>query len=111
MKNLLHEGFPFVRTIVDNFQAPGLEGPHLCLVYEPMRELLWIFQQRWENSKLPVTLVKVYLGILLLRFDYLHSECSIIRTSGFKAILDVSRGPNWAYSIRDVKLDNILLGF
>ncbi|KAI9857138.1 MAG: hypothetical protein M1813_008629 [Trichoglossum hirsutum] len=90
-RNPSHEGFPFVGTMLDNFEAPGPDGPHLCLVYEPMREPLWLFQRRWENGKLPPALLKVYLRFLLRGLDYLRSECHIIHT--------------------DLKLDNILLGF
>ena len=50
------------------------------LVYEPMREPLWLFQRRWENDKLPVALLKVYLRFILRGLDYLHSECHIIHT-------------------------------
>ncbi|XMA15014.1 hypothetical protein WAI453_007805 [Rhynchosporium graminicola] len=91
MKNPSHDGFSFVRTMLDSFEAPGQDGPHLCLVYEPMREPLWLFQRRWEDGKLPPALLKVYLRFLLRGLDYLHSECHIIHT--------------------DLKLDNILLGF
>ena len=90
-KNPSHDGFPFVRTMLDNFEVPGLDGAHLCLVYEPMREPLWLFQWRWENNKLPPAFLKVYLRFLLRGLDYLHSECRIIHTGKFKITLDVSR--------------------
>jgi serine/threonine protein kinase len=90
-KNPSHEGFPFVRTMLDNFEVPGPDGPHLCLVYEPMREPLWLFQRRW-GGKLPPALLKVYLRLLLRGLDYLHSECYIIHTGEFEATLDVNRG-------------------
>ena len=86
-RNPSHEGFPFVRTTLDNFEAPGPDGPHLCLVYEPMREPLCLFQRRWENGKLLPALLKVYLRFLLRGLDYLHSECHIIHTGEFKATL------------------------
>ncbi|KAI9674409.1 MAG: hypothetical protein M1817_001747 [Caeruleum heppii] len=89
--NKSHEGFRFVRTLVDDFELMGPDGIHLCLVYEPMREPLWRFQQRWEDGKLPPSLLKVYLKFLLQGLDYLHSECHIIHT--------------------DLKPDNILVGF
>jgi serine/threonine protein kinase len=92
-RNPSHEGFLFVRTMLDNFEVPGPDGLHLCLVYEPMREPLWLFQQRWENGKLPPALLKVYLRFLLRGLDYLHSKCYIIYTGEFKATLDVNTGP------------------
>lgn len=79
-KNPSHDGFRFVRTFLDSFEAPGQDGPHLCMVYEPMRESLELFVRRWENGKLPVALVKVYLRFFLRGLDYLHSECQIIHT-------------------------------
>lgn len=79
-KNPSHDGFHFVRTMLDSFETPGLYGAHVCLVYEPMREPLWLFQRRWENNKLPVAVLKVYLKFLLRGLDYLHSECHIIHT-------------------------------
>jgi serine/threonine-protein kinase SRPK3 len=79
-RNPSHEDFSFVRTMLDNFEVPGPDGPHLCLVYEPVREPLWLFQRRWENGKLLLALLKVYLRFLLRGLDYLHSECYIIHT-------------------------------
>jgi len=55
-----------------------------------MREPLWLFQRRWENGKLPPSLLKVYLKFLLRGLNYLHSECHIIHTGGFEAALDVN---------------------
>ena len=81
--NPSHEGFPFVRTMLDNFEVPGPVGPHLCLVNEPMREPLWLFQRRRENGKLPPALLKVYLRFLLRGLSYLHSECHIVHTGEF----------------------------
>ena len=89
MRNPFHEGFRYVRTVVDNFEAAGPDGTHLCLVYEPMREPLWRFQQRWEDNKIPPSLLKVYLKFLLQGLNYLHSECHIIHTGGFKTLPDV----------------------
>ncbi|EEP80717.1 predicted protein [Uncinocarpus reesii 1704] len=41
-----HQGFNYVRTCLDSFEEKGPHGTHLCLVYEPLREPIWLFQQR-----------------------------------------------------------------
>lgn len=89
--NPSHEGFLFVRTTIDNFELASLHGTHTCLVFEPMREPLWLFLKRCENHKFPLPLLKGYMEFLLKGLDYLHSECRIIHT--------------------DLKLDNILVSF
>lgn len=95
--------------MLDSFEAIGPEGKHLCLVYEPMREPLWLFQQRLPDGKIPPPLLKVYLGIFFQALDYLHSECHIIHTGEFQ-------GDVWLRKLRltliiDLKMDNILVGF
>ncbi|KAI9681153.1 MAG: hypothetical protein M1817_002435 [Caeruleum heppii] len=89
--NPSHGGFPYIRTVVENFEAEGPNGTHVCLVYEPMREPLWLFQQRCKNRKFPLALLKGYLELLLKGLDYAHVECHVIHT--------------------DLKLDNIMVGF
>ena len=79
-----HKGFPYVRTVIDDFEATGLDGTPLVLVYEAIREPLWLFQQRWENGKIPPSLLKVYLKFLLQGLEYLHSECRIIHTGAYR---------------------------
>ncbi|KAL8861012.1 MAG: hypothetical protein Q9178_002525 [Gyalolechia marmorata] len=86
-----HNGFLFVRTTLDSFEATGPDDSHVCLVYEPLREPLWIFQRRWEDGKLPPSIVKVYTRLLLQGLNYLHSECHVIHT--------------------DLKPDNIMMRF
>ncbi|KAL8830149.1 MAG: hypothetical protein Q9170_005870 [Blastenia crenularia] len=89
--NPSHRGFPHIRTVIDNFEAEGPNSIHVCLVYEPMREPLWLFQQRCRNRKFSLALLKGYLELLLKGLDYVHSECHIVHT--------------------DLKLDNIMVGF
>lgn len=80
----------FVRTTLDSFEVTGPDDKHLCLVYEPLREPLWIFQRRWEDGKLPPSIVKVYTRFFLQGLNYLHSECHVIHTGGFEASFDVN---------------------
>ena len=110
MKNPSHEGFEFVRPMLDHFEVTGPDGTHSCLVYEPMRELLWQFQQRLPDNRIPPGLLKVYVEFLLQGLDYLHSECHVIHTGELEAIKLIFASMK-AHSIKDIKADNILLGF
>ena len=78
--NPTHKGFLFVREMVDHFEISGPNGIHQCLVYEPMRESMTLFQRRFTDVKIPVFLAKQYTIHMLLALDYLHSECKIIHT-------------------------------
>ncbi|KAF4213392.1 hypothetical protein CNMCM5878_000026 [Aspergillus fumigatiaffinis] len=90
-QNPEHRGRVILRTCLDDFEVTGPEGKHMCLVYEPMREPLWILQRRFVDRKLPLPIAKAYIYFLLVGLDYLHSECKVVHT--------------------DLKLDNILMSF
>lgn len=57
---------------------------HLALVFEPLREPLWLFRRRITHTdhatydSLP--LMKCYLIILLQGLDYMHSQAHVIHT-------------------------------
>ncbi|KUJ06460.1 CMGC protein kinase [Mollisia scopiformis] len=89
--NPSHFGFNFVRVVQDSFKLAGPYGSHTCLVYEPMREPLNIFQRRFADGKVSPAALQVFIQLLLEALDYLHSECEIIHT--------------------DLKMDNILMSF
>ncbi|KAI9892748.1 MAG: hypothetical protein M1814_001168 [Vezdaea aestivalis] len=89
--NPSHEGFPYVRTVIDTFKVAKWNDMQVCLVFEPMREPLWRFQQRCKNRKFPLDLLRGYIELLLKGLDYIHSQCQVVHT--------------------DLKLDNILVGF
>ncbi|KAL1968381.1 hypothetical protein VTN77DRAFT_1910 [Rasamsonia byssochlamydoides] len=79
--NPSHEGSSFVRTIIDSFDVPRSEGRrHVVMVFEPMREHLRRLQNRFRDKKIPIPLLKPYIGCLLLGLDYLHSQCHVIHT-------------------------------
>jgi serine/threonine-protein kinase SRPK3 len=109
--NDIHKGFSCVRTCIDSFQEKGSHGIHLCLVYEPMREPLWLFQQRFRRRKFPLALLKGYVKLLLQGLDYLHSECNVIHTGKLHPLLPFVPSTPMLIVLADLKTDNILVGF
>ncbi|EHY60976.1 Serine/threonine-protein kinase SRPK [Exophiala dermatitidis] len=78
--NRRHPGWVFVRRMLDTFTTPGQCGNHTCLVFEPLREPLWLYQRRFIDDVIPLSRIKIILQMVLLGLDYLHSECHIIHT-------------------------------
>ncbi|KAE8406443.1 kinase domain protein [Aspergillus pseudonomiae] len=64
-----HEGRAYVRLVRESFGIRGALGEHLCLVYEPLREPLWLLGKHLGSK-----------GVPLAGLDFLHSECGIIHT-------------------------------
>ncbi|PYH76633.1 CMGC protein kinase [Aspergillus uvarum CBS 121591] len=85
------EGRIFLRTALESFIFESKASRHLCLVYEPMRESLRDFRYRFVDAQIPLVLIKLYIRMLLLGLDYLHSVCRLVHT--------------------DLKLDNIMMSF
>jgi hypothetical protein len=79
-KNPSHLGHVSVRTCLGSFEITNQERKHLCQIYEPMRETMAMFQQRWPNRRMPLPVAKAYILLLLLGIDYLHAECKLIHT-------------------------------
>ena len=76
--NLAHDGILFLQVVMDGFEVVGPNGMHNCLVFEPMREHMSIFQSRLKQKRFPLELLKMYLVCLLNGLEYLHSECHVI---------------------------------
>ena len=91
-----HRGRSILRTVINSFEVVSPNGSHLCLVFEPMREPLWLFRRRFGADKVThpfLPIFKAYLQILLEGLDYLHSECHIIHTGehGFDSLFIETR--------------------
>ncbi|KAF2456385.1 protein kinase [Lineolata rhizophorae] len=89
--NRSHEGWNFVRRLLDSFTIEGVSGQHLCLVLEPLREPLWLYRRRFIGGVVPSDVLKITVQMILHGLDYLHSDCQIIHT--------------------DLKPDNVLVKF
>ncbi|GKZ19738.1 hypothetical protein AbraCBS73388_004725 [Aspergillus brasiliensis] len=87
-----HEGRAYVRLVQDSFQIQGIHGDsHICLVFEPLREPLWLLGRHLGSNGVPLQVLRAFLRVILCGLDFLHSECHIIHT--------------------DLKADNFLVGF
>ncbi len=81
--NPRHEGSHFVRTLLDHFKLQGSCDNHVCLVFEPLREPLWLLNERFEENVIPSEILKAMVEILLHGLDYLHTECHVIHTGRY----------------------------
>ena len=95
-----HEGFRYVRTVLDSFQIPGPSGSHLCLVYAPMRETMSTLQRRLQHQRIPVYLLKPLISLLLTGVEYMHDKCQLIHTGILKAHRILSKA--YAYAVRQI---------
>jgi hypothetical protein len=90
-----HRGRAILGTAIESF---GLDSPngssHLALVFEPMREPLWLFRRRimgQDKATRPwMPLVKGYIQILLEGLDFLHQEGHMIHTGTLSPLISLS---------------------
>lgn len=75
-----HEGLPYIRLVKESFQVEGLLGQHICLVFEPLREPIWLLGKHLRSVGVPPGVLKPFLRIILQGLDFLHAECHIIHT-------------------------------
>jgi serine/threonine protein kinase len=81
--NKRHRGHHLLVTTVDHFAIQSPNGQHVCLVFEPMRDPLWLFKRRLSPGKitsLTLPLFKLYIRGILYALDYLHTDRHVIHT-------------------------------
>lgn len=86
-----HEGRLYIRLAKESSQVRGVLGDHLCLVFEPLREPLWLLGKHLGSTGVPPTVLKAFLKIILQALDFLHSECHIIHTGNVYSSLRLTR--------------------
>ncbi|PPJ49763.1 hypothetical protein CBER1_02853 [Cercospora berteroae] len=89
--NPKHHGWDFVRKLIDSFTVHGPKAEHTCIVFEALREPLWLYRRRFVRNVIPPDILKILLQMVLEGLDYIHSECHVIHT--------------------DLKTDNIMIRF
>ena len=101
-----HLGLNYIRTAKDSFKIQGPKGPHMCLVYEPMREPLWLLQRRMLGGIYSFGLLGYTVKFLLIGLVYLHNECQVIHTG----VLSFCCSTTLIITPSDLKPENVLVG-
>ena len=88
--NPQHPGFQHIRFSLETFKITGPHGTHLCIIYDPLREPIGVYMEKFKTRLFNNENLKLLLPSLLQALDYLHSECRVVHT--------------------DLKPDNIMMG-
>ncbi|XP_033072839.1 SRSF protein kinase 1 isoform X7 [Trachypithecus francoisi] len=69
-----------VVQLLDDFKISGVNGTHICMVFEVLGHhlLKWIIKSSYQG--LPLPCVKKIIQQVLQGLDYLHTKCRIIHT-------------------------------
>uniref|UniRef100_A0AAR2JME1 non-specific serine/threonine protein kinase n=1 Tax=Pygocentrus nattereri TaxID=42514 RepID=A0AAR2JME1_PYGNA len=69
-----------VVQLLDDFKISGINGTHVCMVFEVLGHhlLKWIIKSNYQG--LPLPCVKSIIRQVLQGLDYLHTKCKIIHT-------------------------------
>ncbi|XP_042357023.1 SRSF protein kinase 1b isoform X2 [Plectropomus leopardus] len=69
-----------VVQLLDDFKISGMNGTHVCMVFEVLgyHLLKWIIKSNYQG--LPLPCVKSIIRQVLQGLDYLHTKCKIIHT-------------------------------
>ncbi|XP_030071852.1 SRSF protein kinase 2 isoform X3 [Microcaecilia unicolor] len=69
-----------VVQLIDDFKISGMNGIHVCMVFEVLGHhlLKWIIKSNYQG--LPIRCVKSIIRQVLQGLEYLHSKCKIIHT-------------------------------
>lgn len=77
-----HPGSQLIRTMLDAFEVAGEDGPHQCLIYEPLGLTLSDLRRLCDGN-IPKEMLKGITNYLLLALDFLHSEAQVVHTGIF----------------------------
>ncbi|KAE8363790.1 hypothetical protein BDV27DRAFT_129476 [Aspergillus caelatus] len=80
-KTRQHKGRLFNGHLLDSFYVENGSRKHLALAFEPLREPLWLYRERFVEHVIPSSVLKIILQMILHGLGLSpHSECHIIHT-------------------------------
>ncbi|KAK3740601.1 hypothetical protein QZH41_009719, partial [Actinostola sp. cb2023] len=75
-----HHGHRHVVQLTDDFKIVGINGSHICMVFEVLGHNLLKLIIKSNYRGIPIKLVKSIVCQTLKGLDYLHTKCKIIHT-------------------------------
>lgn len=99
-----HPGLRYLRLVQDSFKILGPVGQHLCLVYEPMREPLWLFQRRMPGGIYSLDILAYMVKFILIGLNYLHNMCIVTHTGGPNPRYSTTHCTSFRFKIRECAL-------
>lgn len=75
-----HTGYKHVVQLTDDFKIVGINGSHICMVFEVLGHNLLKLIIKSSYKGIPILQVKSIIKQTLQGLDYLHSKCKIIHT-------------------------------
>lgn len=78
--DLTHTGYKHVVQLTDDFKIVGINGSHICMVFEVLGHNLLKLIIKSSYKGIPLVQVKSIIKQTLQGLDYLHSKCKIIHT-------------------------------
>ncbi|PLB51495.1 kinase domain protein [Aspergillus steynii IBT 23096] len=103
--NPADQGRYFVRTLLDSFTLQGPHGHHICMVFDPFYEPLWMLKERFEGRVFPPDALRTIVRMIVMGLHYLHTQARVIHTA--KADL---KSDNIIMALRDQSLLDTSLG-
>ena len=69
-----------VVSLINHFVVEGVNGKHMCLVFEVMGQSLYTFMKKSFPNGIPIETLKGMVRQILEGLQYLHTKCKVIHS-------------------------------
>uniref|UniRef100_T1JEM6 non-specific serine/threonine protein kinase n=1 Tax=Strigamia maritima TaxID=126957 RepID=T1JEM6_STRMM len=91
-----------IALLLDNFEISGVNGTHICMVFEVLGDNLLTLIVNSEYKGISLTNVKIIIKHVLEALDYLHTTCRIIHTDIKPENVCVTENPELSATLADL---------